>query len=213
MLEKKMYSIKEASEICNIPSKTLRYYDKLGLLESKRNEYNNYRVYSNEELLLIPLIKYYKQMGFTLKSIRKLINKDNSGCDTIKNIFLDKINHIKVEIEELKKQEQFSSDWYNLIVEAEEARKKNIDNVSVKWISPVSMLYKKQIFTNDMKAAIINIEWMNYLSEINHEISGEITLQFSSIKDRLNNKEQEAAILQRHIFSSSETKPSETSKP
>ena len=66
---KARYTIGDVSRICKISSKALRYYDKLNLISTQRHEYNNYRYYTAESLLTVLVIKYYKQMGFTLDEI------------------------------------------------------------------------------------------------------------------------------------------------
>ncbi len=73
MKHKARYSIGDVSRICNVSKKALRYYDEIGLVPSKRKDFNNYRYYTQESLLSVPVIKYYKQMGFTLDEMRAFI--------------------------------------------------------------------------------------------------------------------------------------------
>ena len=69
----KLYQIGEISKLCNIPIKTLRYYDEINLLKPKKiDEFSNYRYYSNEQLVLILEIKQFKEAGFSLKEIKQL---------------------------------------------------------------------------------------------------------------------------------------------
>lgn len=42
MKAKNRYSIGDVSRMCNISKKALRYYDKIGLIHSKREDFNNY---------------------------------------------------------------------------------------------------------------------------------------------------------------------------
>ncbi|MDT2704299.1 MerR family transcriptional regulator [Enterococcus dongliensis] len=67
---KKLLSIGEAADICHVSRKTLRFYEELGLLVPDYvSPQNNYRYYSEETVMLIPILKYYKQMGFRLQEI------------------------------------------------------------------------------------------------------------------------------------------------
>jgi hypothetical protein len=68
MNKKDQYFIGDMSRLCNISKKALRYYDEINLIPSQRDDCNNYRFYTDESLLAVPVIKYYKQMGFTLDS-------------------------------------------------------------------------------------------------------------------------------------------------
>jgi len=58
---KNRYTIGDMSSICNISRKALRYYEKIGLISSTRNDFNNYRYYTDDALLAIPVIKYYSR--------------------------------------------------------------------------------------------------------------------------------------------------------
>ena len=54
----KRYAIGEVSILCNIPIKTLRYYDEIELLQPKyRNTESNYRYYSKEQLTTLLIIR------------------------------------------------------------------------------------------------------------------------------------------------------------
>ncbi len=71
-----MYQISQFSKISNTSIQTLRYYDSLQLLKPKViGESNNYRYYTNEELVKLRIIKRLKKMGFQLKEIAEIIKK------------------------------------------------------------------------------------------------------------------------------------------
>ena len=69
---KNKFTIGEMSKLHNIPIKTLRYYDGIGLFKaSEVNENNNYRYYSTEQFEQLNAIKYLKFLGVSLKEIGK----------------------------------------------------------------------------------------------------------------------------------------------
>ena len=71
-----MYKIGEFSLLNKVTIKTLRYYDKIGLLKpSYVDSYTNYRYYTEEELQRFKRIEYLKKLGFTLEEIK--INLSN----------------------------------------------------------------------------------------------------------------------------------------
>ena len=117
MEDKKHYSIGEVSEICNVTRKALRFYDKIGMIVPDEIGENNYRYYSRQTLLEVPVIKYYKQMGFRLEEMKQLIN--GSDYDQLERNFRSKMD----ELNELEKgliiQRTSVKDWYNLILEAD----------------------------------------------------------------------------------------------
>lgn len=88
------YSIKEVSEIAGISTRTLRYYDQIGLLSSNRENYNNYRVYKQEDIDLLQQILLYKELGFKLHEIKKLLT--SYDYDPI-IIMQNHLNNLKVK--------------------------------------------------------------------------------------------------------------------
>ena len=200
MKNKMKYSIGDMSRICNISKKALRYYDELGLITSKRQDYNNYRYYTEESLLLVPVIKYYKQMGFTLDEMPAFI--EGSAPDvyrSIRNSFLAKIAALEKEQQELHKKYISVKDWHDLIVEAEMVIDNNIREVSVKYVEPAELFYLEQDFDGNLKAAIINIEFTNHVEARSNEITGPVLLHFASFRDRMTDTPQRVQIMQKPL--------------
>lgn len=80
---KEFYQIGEVSKICNIPIKTLRYYDEIELLIPRKiDPESNYRYYSNDQLVLVLVIKHFKEAGFSLKEIKVLLGRENLEYNT-----------------------------------------------------------------------------------------------------------------------------------
>lgn len=72
-----MLSIGEFSKICKVSTKTLRYYDEIGLIKpSKINQENGYRYYSIEQLETMLFINRLKQYNFSLEEIRAIITSE-----------------------------------------------------------------------------------------------------------------------------------------
>ena len=91
---KEVYKIGEVSKICNIPIKTLRYYDEIELLIPRKiDPDSNYRYYSNDQLALVLVIKHFKEAGFSLKEIKVLLGRENLEYIT------KKINEKCIEID------------------------------------------------------------------------------------------------------------------
>ncbi len=72
-MKNSLFTIGELSKLYNIPIKTLRYYDEIGLLKpAKVDADSNYRYYTVEQFILIDLIKNSKIMGMSLAEIKEL---------------------------------------------------------------------------------------------------------------------------------------------
>lgn len=69
-----MLSIGQMSKICGVTVKTLRHYDKIGLLKPECvSGGTGYRYYSEEQMRDMLLIGRYKRYGFSLAEIRELM--------------------------------------------------------------------------------------------------------------------------------------------
>jgi len=75
MNSQEKYSIGEVEKICNVPIKTLRYYDSINLVvPSYRDSETNYRYYSKEQMVTICVVRRLRMLGFGLKEIHNIIN-------------------------------------------------------------------------------------------------------------------------------------------
>lgn len=80
-----LYRIGEFSKITNIPVKTLRYYDEIGLLKPEEIDiFTNYRYYGESNKEDLKIILELKSVGFTLEEIKN--NWDNFN----NNVMLEK---------------------------------------------------------------------------------------------------------------------------
>ena len=117
-MKDKYYSIGRVSEICNIPIKTLRYYDKINVMvPSIRQENNNYRYYSHDQMVRLFIIKRLRYMGFSLEEVRNILKEDN--IQKIELIVTKKQNSIKDEIIELNKKYEEATTLNNKIKSAQ----------------------------------------------------------------------------------------------
>lgn len=77
-----MHGIGEFSKIVNLPIDTLRYYEKEGILKSKRND-SNRRVFDSGDVKWIEFIKRLKKTGMPIKQIKKYAVLRYLGDQTI----------------------------------------------------------------------------------------------------------------------------------
>lgn len=72
-----MYSIGEFSKINRITPKTLRHYDRIGLLKPARtDEWTGYRYYDADQLPEIRRILALKDLGFSLAEIQAIVSRE-----------------------------------------------------------------------------------------------------------------------------------------
>lgn len=71
------YSIRELSQLAGVSARTLRYYDEVDLLKPLYVNEAGYRFYGEKELALLQQILFYRERGFELKEISRIIYQDD----------------------------------------------------------------------------------------------------------------------------------------
>ena len=90
-------TIKEAEELTKVTSQNIRYYEKQGLLAPKRDKENSYRLYSEEEISRLKLIRLFRKLGMPIGEIRRMFEGDISLEEAIG----DQISRLQSQKEEL----------------------------------------------------------------------------------------------------------------
>ena len=76
-----MLSIGEFSKICQVTVKTLRHYDRIGLLKPIQvDEMTGYRYYSRKQMEQMLLIQRLKRYGFSLEEIQVILHCTEKGA-------------------------------------------------------------------------------------------------------------------------------------
>lgn len=68
--------IGDVAALFDVTTKTLRHYEKLGLLKPEREE-NGYRLYGPEDVLRVQHIRQLQALGLSLKEIAELLARDD----------------------------------------------------------------------------------------------------------------------------------------
>lgn len=99
-----MLSIGEFSSICKVSTKTLRYYEQIGLLCPKDvNPETGYRYYSINQLETMLLISRLKGYEFSLEEIKQLLREKDSNDQLFIHLLSQKQAMLKQQIEEYKR--------------------------------------------------------------------------------------------------------------
>lgn len=69
----------QLAKMANVNIETLRYYEKNGLIPPPARSDSGYRLYPEEVLGRLVFIKNAKACGFTIKEIRKALDKSGQG--------------------------------------------------------------------------------------------------------------------------------------
>lgn len=71
------YTIKNLAKLAGISTRTLRYYDEIGLLKPCRINSSGYRIYGEEEVNILQQILLYKELELPLNKIKSIITEKN----------------------------------------------------------------------------------------------------------------------------------------
>ncbi len=102
-----MYTIKEVADKMEVSEHTLRFWAKSGFFPFvKRNE-NNIRIFSEDDLAWVRIVKCLRSVGTENKAIKRYIDLCIKGDSTIREryqIILDSKEKALQQMEELKQQ-------------------------------------------------------------------------------------------------------------
>ncbi len=64
-----MRTISQVAELTGVSTRTLQYYDEIGLLKPSELTESGYRLYDDESLQKLQQILFFKELGFKIKEI------------------------------------------------------------------------------------------------------------------------------------------------
>lgn len=70
-----MRTISQVAELTGISTRTLQYYDEIGLLQPSKLTESGYRLYDDEAMQKLQQILFFKELGFKLKEIKEILQK------------------------------------------------------------------------------------------------------------------------------------------
>ena len=68
-----MRTISQVTELTGISTRTLQYYDEIGLLKPSELTQSGYRLYDDEASQKLQQILFFKELGFKLKEIKEIL--------------------------------------------------------------------------------------------------------------------------------------------
>ena len=101
--------ITDASKKFEISSKTLRYYENVGILKSIRMEDNKYRYYDDEAIERIKQILILRKMQITIKDIIRIY--ENENMSTVVEVFVERINAIDEQVGALSELKNITNEF------------------------------------------------------------------------------------------------------
>lgn len=106
-LEVKLEKLKigELAKLANCQSETVRYYEREGLLPAPVRTDANYRMYGDEHVERLRLIRHCRSLDMTLDEIRTLLkfwDAPDENCGEVNAVLDAHISHVASRLAELK---------------------------------------------------------------------------------------------------------------
>ena len=98
-------TISQLAEKAGIPTTTVRYYERIGLVEPEERSAGNYRLYGRASLEKLKFVRAAQAIGFTLEDTRALL-ADESGsapkCGAVRSLIEDRLADVEERLKDLR---------------------------------------------------------------------------------------------------------------
>ena len=94
--------IGELARSVDVNVETIRYYQRIKLLELPEKPYGGMRSYSDQDLQRLRFIRRAQKLGFSLKDIRELLDLSSSDCERVEKLAAEKLSEVKAKLRQLR---------------------------------------------------------------------------------------------------------------
>ena len=100
-----LFTISQLAQAAEVPTTTVRYYERIGLVKPEDRSHGNYRLYSDESLSKLKFIRAAQATGFTLDDVKALFSDDVGGtptCGSVQGLIEDRLANIEKRLRDLR---------------------------------------------------------------------------------------------------------------
>ncbi len=101
-MSEKPLTIHAAARKAGIGIETIRYYQRIGLIEKPEKPLSGYRVYSEDLIAKLLFIQRAKELGFSLTEISTLLGLGDGSCAEIKELAAHKLAIVNNKLHDLQ---------------------------------------------------------------------------------------------------------------
>ena len=193
-----LYSIGTLASILKVSASTLRYYDVQGILTPEiRDPDNNYRYYSENQVLEAINIIQLKRMGLSLQSIKQVLERKR--FKDLKAELEEKMNSLESDIKALESQYQYTAYSYRQLCSSadivdeilleknpelseyvSDTGKEFIKEFDVHYVEKTSTVFTRFInnFYISKKEIEASMELQDYVTKNDITLAGPLTIRF-----------------------------------
>lgn len=98
-------AIGQAAKTADLPVKTVRYYDEIGLITASDVSPKGYRLYSEEAIRKLVFVRHARAFGFNIDVCRELLDlyeNPQRSSKEVKEIATERLREIRHKMRELK---------------------------------------------------------------------------------------------------------------
>lgn len=99
------YTIGHLAKTLGLPTSTLRYYERRGLLLPSSRTSSNYRLYDDATLARVRFIRSAQEIGFTLDDVQTLLAFDDGTscpCENVRELLEQRLTEIDQKLRVLR---------------------------------------------------------------------------------------------------------------
>ncbi|MEX0641413.1 MAG: heavy metal-responsive transcriptional regulator [Pirellulales bacterium] len=99
------YTISQLARAVGIPTTTVRYYERIGLMAPEDRSPGNYRLYSDKSLATLKFIRAAQAIGFTLDDVKTLLDRGDvktPSCADVQSLIEDRLAEIAHRMKDLR---------------------------------------------------------------------------------------------------------------
>ena len=145
-----LIKIKDISERYDITTRTLRYYEDMGLINSTRSEDYAYRLYDEDAVKRIEQILILRKLNISIRDIQRIFSA--SGTDVVLDVLGKKIQNIDDEVALLHELKVVVLDFIH-----------QIEEIDFGSESGVKMLYEK---AKEIETHLTNVDYIGKPSNV-----------------------------------------------
>lgn len=101
------YTVQKLAKLAGVSTRTLRYYDEIGILKPARINSSGYRIYGQNEVNRLQQILFYRELGVNLTDIKKIMTNpafdESEALKEHREQLLDKRKQIDLLIANVEK--------------------------------------------------------------------------------------------------------------
>ncbi len=116
------YTIGQLARAADVPTSTVRYYERRGMLRPDSRSEANYRLYGTDSLDRLRFVRSAQAAGFTLSDIAALLEfraGDAAPCKEVQELITVRLDQVVEQIKRLKDVDRMLREWMKVCRDAQ----------------------------------------------------------------------------------------------